>query len=266
MKQFINVVKEVKSTLAGITIFFILLDSVIIFLVVYLLLSLFELYPTASLIPALFYFIYSLYQETKLNKIRVVEKFYPELNEKLRTAVDYAGVKNDIVDNLHQDVISGMRKVAASSFFNRKETFQKVAVIVALCFVIIGVTFLGISFAAFKGKLADVAEGLGDGGGDAGDETGDISETTGGGAAFKDIYGEKSVANLGDKEVEMEMKTSSYEFIVRESGEIEDEEEFQEQFPEDITSVESKNYDENIPDERDQQELIKNYFKRLATG
>ena len=265
MKQFILVVREIKSVLAGITLFFIFLDSVIVFLIVYLLLTLLDMYTMAALIPALFYFIYSAYQETKMNKIRIVEKFYPQLHEKLRTAVDYAKVESEIVDDLHQEVIAEMRNVAASSFFNRKETFEKIAVIVALCFIIVGLTLFGINFGSFKGKLKDIVGKLGEGG-EGGDLQGEIAQTIGGGAAYKNIFGDKSIAKLGEKEIEVQLRTSSYEFVVREAGEIQEEEEFQSQFPEDVTAVESKNYNEMIPGEKDKQEIIKTYFRKLSEG
>lgn len=264
MKQFINVVKEIKSVLAGITIFFIFLDAAIVFLVVYLIMALIDLYPTMAIIPALFYFFYLMYEETKINKIRIIEKFYPRLNEKLRTAVDYVNVENEIVDDLHREVVAEMREVAASSFFNRKETFEKTAIIVVLCFIIVAVTFFGINFASFKGKLMNFVGELGEGGTDSGDLDGQIAQTVGGSAAYKNIYGDKSIAKLGDKEIEIQMKTSSYEFVVRESGEVGEEEEFQSQFPEDVTGVESKNYNEVIPGEKDKQEIIKNYFRKLS--
>lgn len=264
MKQFANVVKEIKSVLAGITLFFILMDSLIVFLAVYLILTVIDLYPAAALIPAFFYFAYSLYQETRMNKIRIVEKFYPKLNEKLRTAADYVNVENEVVDDLHREVIAEMKDVAAASFFNRKETFEKVAIIVALCFVVIGITFFGINFAAFQGKLKGLLGDLGGGDGEADDQEGEIAQTIGGGAAYKDIYGEKTLAKLGDKEIEVQMRTSSYEFTIREAGELGETEEFREQFPTDVTSVESRNYNEVIPGEKDKQELIKRYFAKLT--
>ncbi|PIN86160.1 hypothetical protein COV19_06090 [Candidatus Woesearchaeota archaeon CG10_big_fil_rev_8_21_14_0_10_44_13] len=265
MKQFINVVREIKGVLAGITLFYIFMDAVIVFLITYLLLIIFDLPPMAALIPAIFYFGYSAYEETKINKVRIVEKFYPQLNVKLRTAVDYANVENEVVDDLHREVISEMKEVAASSFFNRRETLEKIAVIIVLCFVIVAITFFGVSFNAFNGKLKEVFGALGSGQ-DSGDKDGQIAQTVGGSAAKTDIYGQKSIAKLGDKEIEVELKTSSYEFVIREAGEIQEEEEFQSLSPEDVTAVESKNYNEKIPVEKDKQELIKNYFRKLSEG
>lgn len=265
MKQFIQVVREIKSTLAGITFFFIFMDSVIVFLITYLILIILDMYPMAALIPAAFYFIYSAYEETRINKVRIVEKFYPQLNIKLRTAVDYANVENEIVDDLHREVIAEMKDVAASSFFNRRETLEKIAVIVVLCFIIVAITFLGISFKAFSGKLRNIMGELGSGG-DEGDKEGQIAQTIGGTAATTNIYGEKSIAKLGDKEIEVELKTSSYEFIIREAGEVQEEEQFETFPPSDVTAVESKNYNEVIPGEKDKQELIKTYFRKLSEG
>ncbi|MCX8147573.1 MAG: hypothetical protein N3D84_03840, partial [Candidatus Woesearchaeota archaeon] len=70
MKQFIDVVREIRGTLATIILFFVILNTVIVFLVVYLILAILDLYPMSALIPAGLYFLYSFYRETKLDKIR----------------------------------------------------------------------------------------------------------------------------------------------------------------------------------------------------
>jgi len=269
MKQFQNVVMEIKRTLFGMTMFFIFLDSVIIFLILYLILALFG-YPTwYSFLPAAAYFAYQIYKEQRTNQMMIVERYYPSLNEKLRTAADYSNVENEIVDELHRQVIDGLRGVAASSFFNRRETFIKVTAIVLICFTIIGLTILNINFIGVRDKLSDAVGSILGGGEEvpAGTERGDVLEQTrAGGAAFSDIYGKKSVAKLGGKEVEVELRPSAYEFVIRESNEEEQPEEFSEQFPTDVTGVESKNYVEKIPIEKDKQEIIKKYFKKLTEG
>ncbi|MCX6707342.1 MAG: hypothetical protein NT001_04350, partial [Candidatus Woesearchaeota archaeon] len=155
MKQFVDVVREIRGTLASIIIFFIILDSAIVFLIAYLILAIIDLYPLSAMIPAVFYMAFSFYRETRLNKIRIVEKYYPELNEKLRTAADYANVDNEIVNELHKEVIMELNKVTASSFFNRKETITKIASIILICFVIIFITTMNLNLGAYKVKLLD---------------------------------------------------------------------------------------------------------------
>ncbi len=266
MKRFADVVREIRGTLASIIIFFIILDSTIVFLIVYLLLSILDLYPVSALIPALFYAGMSFYRETKLNKIRIVEKYYPELNEKLRTAADHATAENEVVDELHREVMAEVRNVSASSFFNRKETITKIASVVLLCFVIIFITSLNFNLGDYKGRLFDsIRDSLSDAGG-GGEDTDLQGESLAGTGDNSDIYGQKSVAVLGDEDIEMQMRPSSYEFIIRESGELEEAEEFNSQLPPDITAVEARNYKEDIPEEKDKQQLIKNYFKKLAEG
>lgn len=267
MKQFVDVVREIRGTLASIIIFFIILDSAIVFLIAYLVLAIIDLYPFTAIIPALFYMGFSFYRETKLNKIRIVEKYYPELNEKLRTAADYANVDNEVVNELHKDVMMELHKVAASSFFNRKETLTKIASIVLICFVIIFITTMNLNLGKYKVKLLDrIKSGLAEleGGGDK--DTSDMGIALGGSAQNNDIYGKKSVAMLGNEQVEVQVKPSSYEFIIRESDTESEEEEFKSQIPADMTALESKNYRENIPDEKDKQQIIKNYFRKLAEG
>ena len=266
MRQFIDVVREIRGTLATIIIFFILLDSIIVFLIVFLVLSILDLYPLTAIIPAVFYMIMSFYRETKLNKIRIVEKYYPELNEKLRTAADYASVDNEVVNELHRDVIDELKKVSASSFFNRKETITKIASVVLICFVIIFITTLNLNLGAYKTKLFDkIKDKMSELEGGS-DSNGVLGVPLGGTGGNQDIYGQRSIAFLGEDEIEVQLKPSSYEFIIRDSGEVEEQEEFMSDLPPDITAVESRNYRESIPDEKDKQQLIKNYFKKLAEG
>ena len=266
MKQFVDVVREIRGTLASIIIFFIILDSAIVFLITYLILAIIDLYPLSAIIPAVFYMGFSFYRETKLNKIRIVEKYYPELNEKLRTAADYANVDNEVVNELHKEVIMELHKVTASSFFNRKETITKIASIILICFVIIFITTMNLNLGAYKVKLLDrIKSGLAglEGGSQDSNEAGDA---LGGLYSNNDIYGKRSVAMLGNEQIEVQIKPSSYEFIIRESDTESEEDEFTSQIPADLTAIESKNYRENIPAEKDKQQLIKNYFRKLAEG
>ncbi|MBD3312944.1 hypothetical protein GF345_00720 [Candidatus Woesearchaeota archaeon] len=268
MRQFSDAVREIRGTLAGIIIFFIILDTTIVFLIVYLVLSILDLYPWSAIIPALFYLGLSIYRETQLNKIRIVEKYYPDLNEKLRTAADHASIQNnEVVDELHKEVIDELKKVSAASFFNRKETFTKIASVVLICFVIIFTTALNLNLGPYKDKLFDSVQDTLSSDQESGPDEGDPEGIAlGGTGKNQDIYGQRSVALLGEDEIEMQIRPSSYEFIIRDSGELEDEEQFDNMIPPDVTAVESRNYREDIPDEKDKQQLIKDYFKKLAEG
>ena len=79
----------------------------------------------------------------------------------------------------------------------------------------------------------------------------------------EDIYGKKDVAKLGDKELNIRIKPVDFKVNVREEGESR-QQKFETVFPKELAVKETVAYEENIPQE--QQELVKNYFKKLAEG
>jgi hypothetical protein len=78
-----------------------------------------------------------------------------------------------------------------------------------------------------------------------------------------DIYGKEDVARLGDKELNIRIKPVDFKINVREEGESQ-QQKFETTFPKELAVKETIAYEENIPQE--QQELVKNYFKKLAEG
>ena len=76
MKGFIKVVKEVNETLNNIIVFEIILNSIMIFLMVYVVLSVSTLNVLYALLPAVVYFIVVSYERVKKNKARIVEEKY----------------------------------------------------------------------------------------------------------------------------------------------------------------------------------------------
>ena len=78
-----------------------------------------------------------------------------------------------------------------------------------------------------------------------------------------DIYGDSKLAVLGDQQIDIRIKPVNYEVSVREEGDVE-QKQFDEIFPSQVDIKQSSAYEENIPQE--QQELVKNYFNKLAGG
>jgi len=78
-----------------------------------------------------------------------------------------------------------------------------------------------------------------------------------------DIYGDSKLAVLGDQQIDIRIKPVNYEVSVREEGDVE-QKQFDEIFPSQVDIKQSSAYEESIPQE--QQELVKNYFNKLAGG
>ena len=79
----------------------------------------------------------------------------------------------------------------------------------------------------------------------------------------KVIVGQENVAKLGDKELNIRIKPVDFKINVKEEGEA-NYQKFESTFPNEFSVKETIAYEENIPQE--QQELVKNYFKKLAEG
>ena len=255
MKQFSNVIREINRTLNQITMFENLVNTNIVFLVFYLILSLLDFSPIFALIPAIAYLGFYSYISFTSSKPMIVEGKYAPLREKLRTAADNVGMDNPIANELEYEVTREMKNVGLSMFINPRTLSYKIFAVMILSFLIIFTTTLNL-------KLIDLARNT----------VPDIFEKgpkgVGNFVATKlntsdDIYGMEDVATLGDKELNIRLKPIDFKVNVREEGDS-SQRQFETVFPQEMSVKETAAFEENIPQE--QQELVKNYFKKLAEG
>lgn len=258
MKTFIKVVKEINNTLNFLIIFETALNAAIFFLVVYLLLSLINLYPILAVIPALVYFAARMYANSKRDKRVIVENKYAPLKEKLRTAADNIDKENPVVDELQEEVIYDLKNVGLSSFISTRQVSYKIFATILLSFAIVFATTLNIYIVDLNKFLGEIPDALSKLSlkRSANTPIGEVNESS-------DIYGDGKLAVLGDQQIDIRIKPINYEVSVREEGEVE-QKQFDEIFPSQVDIKQSSAYEENIPQE--QQELVKNYFNKLAGG
>ncbi len=230
------------------------------FLVIYIILSLFDFYQIYALVPAALYFVISLYKGIMEKHLMTVEKKYPFLNERLRTARDNIRLQNPVVEDLKEDIIKGIKKVEVTSFFNQKKQSYKILLSIILCFLIIFLAQFDLSF-NFKNiadNAADFIYGLG------GNETGSGKqglERIAGSGESESLFGEAYIAEMGDENIDMMLKQAGYEINLDDVKEPE-RREFDELFPDEVFVETSDVYEEKIKEE--QQELVKTYFLKLA--
>lgn len=255
MKNFIKAVKEINSTLNFITVFDILLNSAIFFLVVYFLLSLVNLFPMFAIVPVAVYFVLRLAVKSRRDKRKMVESKYEPLKEKLRTAVDNIREENPVVNELEDDVMHDLKHVGLSSFIQTKQVMLKIFSVIILSFVIVFATEMGFYIVDLNEFLSNVPDFL-DGISRRADNVmlGEINESQG-------IYGKSKLAVLGNDEIDIRIKPTNYEVNVREGGDVE-QKQFDEIFPREVAVEQASAFEEKIPEE--QQELVKSYFNKLA--
>ena len=269
MKGFNKVVEEIRKTIAQIIIIPSLLNGIIAFLLLFTLMSYFDFYQEYAVVIALAYTGLLLWKELGINKLKLVERYYPKLNEKLRTAADYADQDDVMVNQLHKEVITEVKKVATSAFVSRKKILWKTLVIIMLCFSLLSISYFNLDSKGFKlnienqvNKLAQKV--LKDQGKNVIELNKTNSSASGSGSGVgvnENIFGDKNLAKLGDEQLDVEIKPSTMEFRI---GEVKDAEkkDFDEVFPDEVYLKGSQTHEENIP--KEQQELVKNYFKKIT--
>ncbi len=261
MKGFDKVLKEVNIIVDEVLSFDIILTSVLIFLGFYLGLMLINLNPWYALFPTLAYLSFLLYRDLNTNKYKIVEDKYTPLYERLRTAADNIDRENEVVDELEHEVADNLRDVRVSSFVKIKKVSYKVLGSVILCLIILFVSIYNVNFGGFSAVFEGVKELVykegGSGGGDMpGDEL-----VAGKGGEDGEIYGEESIARIGNQEINIKIKQASLEVVGSEVSEA-PEREFEETFPEEIFATSAGGYEEKITIEN--QKLVKDYFKELS--
>ncbi len=255
MKHFGGVVKEINRTLNEIILFENIVNTTLLFLVTYLLLSLLDISHFYAFIPAAIYLIVFTYIRFKRSKTLIVESKHEPLREKLRTAADNLHISNPITDELEYEVTREMKNVGLSMFINPRTLSYKIFAVMLLSFLIIFTSTLDLKLLEFaKRNVPDIFEKGPKGVGNFGATYLNTSE---------DIYGDKDVARLGDNELNIRIKPVDFKVNVKEEGEA-TRQKFESTFPQEIGVKEATAYEENIPQE--QQELVRNYFKKLAEG
>ena len=255
MKQFGSVVKEINRTLNEMIMFENIVNTTLVFLVFYLVLSVLDFTPMFALIPAIAYLGFYTYISFTSSKALIVESKYAPLREKLRTAADNVNLDNPIADELEYEVTKEMKNVGLSMFINPRTLSYKIFAVMVLSFMIIFATTLNLKILDFaRNAVPDIFEKGPKGVGNFVATKLNTSD---------DIYGKSDVATLGDKELNIRLKPIDFKVNVREEGDT-SQRQFESVFPQETSVKETVAYEENIPQE--QQELVRNYFKRLAEG
>ena len=258
--------KEVKRNLTVIFLFDSLINSIMVFLVFAILLSLFGLTFVYALIISAVYFFYSIREKLSTNKIRLVEKKYGNINEKLRTAAEFRNSKNRVVQELHWETLEELKKVEQSSFISQKKIYTKSIVIILLSFLVFllspfNLSTLDVDLNVFDRQTEQQAGVAVEGG--QGQSLIRFSEEDGASVekASEEIYGTATVAKLGDEEIRIKIRPAGTELSIQEVH-APDLPDFSGSYPKEISAVAAASYEESIG--REDLEMVKRYFNNLA--
>jgi len=265
MKGFRKGLDEIYMELGKLRLFDHILDSLLIFLGIFILLMVTNISSMFAFIPGIAYGWYKIHNDMikKRDRVLWVEDKYPELDEKLRTAVDNIKLENPVVEELQDELYQDLKKVQVASFLDTKRTSLKLVGIVVLCFLILIFALFGIEFIDFNDAVVKMREYAGGGYGTGNSSLNPFST---GMAENENLFGNESVADIGNEVIDLEIELSGIEpTFIRSEEDASDE--FEESFPSDVDLVAACReppciFENDIP--IDQQELVKNYFIELS--
>lgn len=265
MGIFAEALKEIKTSLLKVFLFEETLNAILVFLVAYLISSLFKLGLLLPVLVGLAYLGYAFYRKLHIRQVKAVEAKYKDLREKLSTAAEYATVENRVVNELKAEVLRNLKKVEESAFLNERRVYMKSVAAIALCFIILLLSPISIHF--FKETFPNLFSG-GDGAQANLDNAFKVGKEKAKGEAplaiqnsKNDIYGAPTVAKLGSEELQVILKPAGTELSTR-NVKPPEELQFTEQFPEEVVSVAAESMEERIP--KEQQELVRRYFRNVV--
>ena len=152
MKSISGAFRELRWTLSVIMLFNAFLDTLLFFAIILLIItfigSLHWYYAFYITLP---FFI--LHTRTNLRKVsyKRVEEKVPSLKEALRTSADYIGRENEVVRQLHKEVLRKMRQIKSSYFLGIGRSFRRLVLLTGVCYAVILVS-------VFNFHLADLRE------------------------------------------------------------------------------------------------------------
>lgn len=258
MKHIERALAELRRSLIVSKLFNILIDCLVVFLAFFLLFILMDVSWYYSAVPTLIYII--LFAKKRLRSVRYseVEKKVPILQEKLRTAADNVDKDNEIVNELHKEVLREMKLVRTSMFLEPLRNTLKVGSIGALAFAIVLMASLNVQLFDFDIVVKNIAASLNE------DDVfvGELNITFEGGD--ENIYGEESIIDYGDEELNLGFRTAEggLDLSRKKEAELLN---FNGRYitQEDLKAISDSSYIEKKL-AKDEEEIVKRYFSQLT--
>jgi hypothetical protein len=232
-----------------------LLTATAIFSVGYFIVYFYRLNFLFAVITGGAFFIRSLVRKIRQNKILILENKYPNLRERLRTSYDYQDKTNTIINQLHTDIISMMKKVDVNAYLSSRDLFLKILIILimlssTLYLSSIGLDILDVTNIVINSQLFKRTSGF----------VKDIFDETRNEITNRPLLDDPRLITLGNKDLNISIDTYNTELDISEVSDPE-KNDYGGHYPEEILGAAQKTYDEKIPEEH--REVIKEYFKKI---
>ncbi len=212
-----------------------------------------------ALIPAAIYFVVHTNYLVSHRTYLLVENKVPQLKEALRTAVDTQNQDTYIAKLLHDDVVRNLARVKSSFFINYQMLGAKLVTLCTLSILVIMVSAFHVQFGGISSLIGDIittpfeeAKVT-----EKGTEIKLLSEE-----GFLDIYGDKRLATLSSKELDLKINPIAGEIDTSIITDVIDHDFVTPQFPKEIYTSADVSYQERVPQKN--QQVVRDYFRTIT--
>ena len=234
------------------------MDSLVVFIIAFLLFSLINLPWYASFLALIIYGGIHTYNAITRLSFTAVESKVPTLRERLSTAADNLDKDNEITQGLNEEVLKLLKDVKTSYFLSFGRLTRQLMVLAILSFLIIGTAAYNvrlIDYTKITSYIEQSLSSLPDY--ELNPESLIFKEEN----QSKDIFGNKTIAALGTKELNLQINPVLSDVDITKQKERKPQE-FQEVAPREISATTDKAYGESIP--KGYQKIVKSYFKEIS--
>lgn len=198
-----NLLDEVRFELFKVIVLNAFLDATFIFLLAYLILTIFSIGWLIPLVIASLFFLGDVWFYSRRLSLRYIEERNPEVREMLRTAADNQDQQSLMAQSLFKEVAERMRQISSGSFLSVGKLATKLSAVFVLSIVLVGLAFFNVNIQKFEsplGTLQDRLAGFGSYFGDHNEST-PIDEVG-------DEFGEPRMAELGESVLDITVQQS----------------------------------------------------------
>jgi hypothetical protein len=257
IKPIVLALREAKRSVFIIVLFNSVIDALVALMLLLLGCMLFTLPMWYAVIPALVYALVHTYGNLREINFSKIEEKFPLLNEQLITVADNTKEQNEIVDALNQEVLHKMKEIRTSSFLNFGKLTRELAVMAVVSFIIVGSAAFHVQFLDLKETIKELKEFNPVQEYDVNQELLQFEESQN----LSEILGEKSVTELGQNQLDLEINPLNSDVEIGSVKDVEDKK-FREVLPPDIKAMADVSFEEQIP--KQYQRIVKTYFKEIT--
>lgn len=259
VKPIQHALRELRMTLIEINVLTWFLDTLVVFLVSNLAFYLLTLPWVYAFIPTGIYAVIHAWHQRKNTTYQYVEEKVPELKEQLITAADNTDKEYEIVESLNKDVLKSMKHTMTSYFFSFGKLSRELFLLFVISFLIIGASAYNVRFLDTYKAIEEVKEFSSRTGDYEVDET--LLAYEEGNPEEDDIYGEKSIAELGNEQLNLELNPVKSDADISKTQEPEYRK-FRSTVPTEIKASTDASFEESIP--KGYQKIVKSYFREIT--